>query len=303
MKKLISIICLFCLLFNLTPAWAEEAWTAEAWDQLVMALVSTEPMPVPESRRIQMKLNQVYLADPNEQRTGWLNIALISSDAPDMNQNFGRSEALLVCRLNPETGAFYLLSLPEYMKVALTGCPEEVQLKYVNCFGGPLLVLDAVNRAVGLSVNRYCAVNVDSFAGIIDTFGGVKITLTESEAEALGISQGEQTLTGEQAVLYLKLRRQWDGTAHFRILLEAMLRKMSSDGMLSAALTLVDSLLHMIDTNLTLDEIVTFAFSLMDQQEMKGIASYRLEADAEGHVEDAALQACLDFLYGGTSGK
>ena len=303
MKRLISMLCVFCLLFRLSPVSAEGAWTEEAWDQVVMALVSTDPMPVPQARRIQLKPGQVYLADPKEQRTGWMNVALISSDSPDIRQNFGRSEALLVCRLNPETGAFYLLSLPEYMKVPLAGCPDEVQLKHVNCFGGPLLVLDTVNREVGLSVNRYCAINVDSFAGIIDTFGGVSVPLTESEAEALGIDSGEQTLTGEQAVMYLKLRRQWDGTAHFRILLEAMLRKMSSDDMVSAALTLVDALLQMIDTNLTLDEIVTFAFSLMDRQEMKGISSYRLEADEAGHVDDAARQACRDFLYGGASEK
>ncbi|MBR5110063.1 MAG: LCP family protein [Clostridia bacterium] len=303
MKKTISMVCVICLLFNLAPVWAEEAWTAEAWDQTVMALVSADPMPVPPSRRIRIRPDQVYLSDPGEQRSEWMNIALISSDSPDMHQNFGRSEALLVCRLNTRTGAFYLLSLPEYMKVTLAGCPDEVQLKHVNCFGGPLLVLDAVNRELGLSVNRYCAINVDSFAGIINTFGGVAITLTEEEAEEMGIGPGEQTLTGEQAVMYLKLRREWDGTAHFRILLEAMLHKMSSDGMVSAALILIDGLLHMIDTNLTLDEIATFAFSLMDRQEMKGIASYRLEADAEGHVDDAALQACRDFLYGGAGGK
>ena len=59
----------------------------------------------------------------------------------------------------------------------------------------------------------------------------------------------------------------------------------------------------MIDTNLTMDEIVVFAFALLEQQEVKGIESYRLEADAEGHVDEAACQACRDFLYGGASGK
>ena len=47
------------------------------------------------------------------------------------------------------------------------------------------------------------------------------------------------------------------------------------------------------------DEIVTFVFALLDQKEMKGIQTYRLDADAEGHVSEQSLQACREFLYGG----
>ncbi|MBR3017444.1 MAG: LCP family protein [Clostridia bacterium] len=303
MKKLISIMCVICLLINLTPVWAEETWSAEAWDQIVAALVSEDAVPVPESRRIQIKSSQVYLADPNKQGLGWMNIALISTDSPDIRHNFGRSEAVLVFRVNPLTGDFFLLSLPEYMKVSVAWCPYEMQLKYVNCFGGPLLAIDTINREFGLSVNRYCAINVNSFASIIDTFGGVPITLTEGEAEALGLDQGLQTLTGDQAVRYLKIQREWDEATHFRNLLESLLKQMTTGGLLGAALTMIDALLSMIDTNMTLDEIVAFAFSLVGQQELKEIAAYRVETNADGYVDEAAKQACRQFLYGGAAAK
>ena len=303
MKKAIALVCVLCMLMSILPVQAESAWNGDAWKQVINLLNSSEPSPVPADRRMQISQGQVYLTDPTEQRSGWLNVALISTDAPDMRQNFGRSEALLVCRVNQKTGEFRLLSLPEYMTVRLNGLPEEIQLKHANCFGGPLLAIDTVNRELGLSVNRYCAVNVDAFADIVDRVGGVTLTLNGEEAEALGIGSGKQTLTGMQAVQYLKLRRQWDGALRFRILLEALLRQMSGDGMLSGVLSLVDTMLHMIDTNLTMDEIVTFAFALLDQQEMKSIESYRLEADAEGHLDDPARQGCHDFLYGGAAAQ
>ena len=82
--------------------------------------------------------------------------------------------------------------------------------------------IDTVNRELGLSVNRYCAINVDSFSGIIDSLGGVSITLTDDEAEALALEKGTQMLSGTDAVRYLKLRRQWDGALRFRILLEGV---------------------------------------------------------------------------------
>jgi LCP family protein required for cell wall assembly len=303
MKKWIALICAFCLLWGALPVQAETAWSSDEWNQTVSRLYSADPAPVPASYRIPMKQSQLYLADPAEQKSGWLNMALISTDAPDMRENYGRSEALLVCRINQKTGEFRLLSLPEYMNVQIAGLPSEIQLKHANCFGGPLLALDTVNRELGLSINRYCAVNVDSFAGIIDIAGGVTLTLTAEESEALGLGQGAQTLTGADAVRYLKLRRQWDGALRFRILLEALLRQMSGAGMISGVLSLVDAMLHMIDTNLTMDEIVTFAFALLDQQEMQSIQTYRLEADGEGRVDEAAALACRDFLYGGASGK
>lgn len=303
MKKTVALFCVFCLLFGAVPARAEAAWSGDEWSQVVDQLNAGNASPVPASRRIAMKQSQVYLANANEKRSGWLNVALISTDAPDMRENYGRSEALLVCRINEKTGEFRLLSLPEYMKVRIESLPEEIQLKHANCFGGPLLAIDTVNRALGLSVNRYCAINVDSFAGIIDSLGGVELTLTDSEAEALGLQKGAQTLSGADAVRYLKLRRQWDGALRFRILLEALLRQMSGAGMISGVLSLVDAMLHMIDTNLTMDEIVTFAFALLDQQETQSIETYRLEADAEGRVDEAAALACRDFLYGGASGK
>ena len=300
MKKTVAFLCALSLFFSVFSGQAETAWTADEWSQVVNQLYSDDPSPVPASHRISIKQNQVYLADANEKRSSWLNVALISTDSPDMRENYGRSEALLVCRINQKTGEFRLLSLPEYMKVQLAGFPEEIQLKYANCFGGPLLAIDTVNRELGLSVNRYCAINVNSFAGIVDSLGGVELTLTDSEAEALKLKPGAQTLSGTAAVQYLKLRRQWDGALRFRILLESLLRQMSAHGMISGVLSLVDTMLHMIDTNLTMDEIITFALALLDQQEMKGIESYRLEADAEGHVDDTARQNCRDFLYGET---
>ena len=303
MKKMIAMLCVLCLLGCALPVQAESSWSEGEWNAVMDQLLSGEPAQVPQEHKIAIKQNQLYLADPNEKRSGWLNVALISTDAPDMRANYGRSEALLVCRINQKTGEFRLVSLPEYMKVQLEGFPEEIQLKHVNCFGGPLLALDTLNRKLDLSVSRYCAINVDSFSGIIDSLGGVTLTLTGEESEALGLGTGSQLLSGADAVRYLKLRRQWDGALRFRILLEALLRQMSANGMLSGILSLVDTLLHMIDTNLTMDEIITFAFALLDQQEMKSIESYRLEADAEGHVDETARQDCHDFLYGGAAGK
>ena len=303
MKKAIALVCVLCMLMSILPVQAESAWKGDAWKQVINLLNSSEPSPVPADRRMQISQGQVYLTDPTEQRSGWLNVALISTDAQDMRQNFGRSEALLVCRVNQKTGEFRLLSLPEYMTVHVDGLPAEIQLKHVNCFGGPLLAIDTVNRELGLSINRYCAVNVDAFAGIVDRVGGVTLSLTAEEAEALSMGSGTQTLSGMQAVQYLKLRRQWDGALRFKLLLEALMRQMSGDNLISGALALVDTVLHMIDTNLTMDEIVTFAFALLDQQEMKGIESYRLEADAEGHVDEQTRQACRDFLYGGVNAQ
>lgn len=303
MKKIIALCCAFCLLFTATIASAESSWPAEEWEGVKARMLSGEALDIPAQYRTAIKQKDLYLYDASEKKSSWLNVALISTDAQDMRQNFGRSEAILICRINQKTGAFYLLSLPEYMNVSVPGCPEKVQLRFANCFGGPLLALDTINRELSLSVNRYCAINVDAFADVIDNVGGVTLTLNGEEAEALSLEKGTRTLNGAEAVAYLKLRRQWDGAERFRLLMEAMLRKMAARGVINGALSLVDAMLYMIDTNMTMDEIVSLAFALLEQQEIHSILSYRLEADAEGNMDEAARQACRDFLYGGTAAQ
>lgn len=294
MKRRLAMICVLCCLALSGCAGAEEkGWTQEEWENVIVALASDGEEPVPESRRVSFRSGWLPAAEK-----GFINLLLISTDAPDIDRNFGRADAILVCRIDLWSGKTRLLSLPEDALIPLPEAPEPVALRYVNCFGGAGLTARCVNDALNLGISHFCAVNIEAFIEIVDALGGVIMELTEGEAQALDAAPGAQRLNGDQALRYVKLRRPGDGSTRVRALLSAVLRQTSEGGSMKQVLSLADLLLPSVDTNLTTDDIVDLVFALFGQD-------HPVSFDAMGMtVADGTLNADLaarsrEFLYGG----
>ena len=293
MKRWLALMCaLWCLAAN---CFAEDIlWSAEEWEAVAAAMASDVPDPVPEWRRMRVNARALRTAQEDAQEAGWANLLLLSTDAEDIDRNSGRSDALMVCRVNLDSGNAYLLSLPEDAMVVLPGLPEPVALRYVNCFGGPALTAKTVNQALGLRINRYCAVNIEAFTSIVDVMGGVTLDLTVGEAEALGLSAGRQLLNGEESLRYVKLRQSGDGAQRGRALLEAVLRQALSGESLGQALNLADMMLPRLDTNLLTDDVVDLAFALFGQETPGTMLTMGLDS---GRELTGGAEASRAFLY------
>lgn len=294
MKRWLAMICVLCCLALSGCAGAEKkGWTQEEWENVIMALASDDEEPVPESRRASFRSGWLPSAEK-----GFINLLLISSDAPDIDRNFGRADAILVCRTNLWTGETRLLSLPEDALTTLPEAPEPIALRYVNCFGGAGLTARCVNDALNLGISHFCAVNIEAFIEIVDALGGVTMELTEGEAQALDAASGEQRLNGDQALRYVKLRRPGDGSIRVRALLTAVLRQTAEGGSMKQMVSLADLLLPCVDTNLTTDDIVDLIFALFGQS--RPVSFDAMGLSAKDGVLNAELAAqSREFLYGG----
>ena len=68
--------------------------------------------------------------------------------------------------------------------------------------------LDTVRETFRIDVAGYIRVNLRTFEQIVDSCGGVDITLTPAEAEAIGFeASGSQHLDGKYALKYSRLRK------------------------------------------------------------------------------------------------
>ncbi len=266
MRRLLTVICLLCCLAGVCRAESSRAWTDEGWADIKEALASDEKEPVPATYRITPRTTRGRLWTPPKDEKGFFNVLLMSTDATDPDHNFGRTDALLLCRVNLNTGDTRVLSLPESSRIMVQGLPEPVALRYVNCFGGPLLTMQTIDSTLDLYVNRYCAMSMDAFISAVDAFGGIALHLTAEDAYALGLSGGDNKLSGVQALRYVQLRRQEGNAGRMHDTLEAVLAQAAGEGSVSGALKLADSLLPALDTNITTDDLVNLTFALFGQE-------------------------------------
>ena len=290
-KKWWAWMCLLCLLTTACRAEGGE-WTPETWAQVREALFSEVAEPVPEMYRIHPSADK---SEDTSEET-WMHVLVMGSDAPDMQRNLGRTDALLLISVHIRTGNVRVISLPEYAMMPVEGLPERVMLRHVNCFGGPLLTVQEVNRALDMNIRRYCAMNLDTFARMIDAMEGVTLNLTEREAQILGTEPGENTLSGEQALRYIKIRRVGDGGQRMQQLLRAMLIQTLKKGSLMTVFGLADQLIAGLDTNMSMADIVNVVLAVLDRQEAGSFASRDVPTEADGSLGAEAARIAREFL-------
>lgn len=293
MKRLIAVILALCTAACAVCLGEEAAFPPEEWERLQADLMDDGDDPVPEAFRIAAKALPWFAPWPQE---GFQTILLLSSDAPDMSRNYGRAGVALLCTVEMSTGKIRLLSLPEQAPVQLSGLPEPIWFKFVNCFGGPLLMMQTVSETLSLPVNRYFVVNLDAFVRALDRLGGVTLDLTEDEAEALMVPPGLQHLTGDQALRYVRFR--WgDRPPRVRQLMDAVGRTLLSQFSFSECMVMLDFLLTAIDTNLTMDHLIAAVFAVLTPETRQPISFRSLSA-----LDGDAGQTGRDYLYGAEEG-
>lgn len=262
----------------------------EAWEMILASLGSDEPEPVPENWLLP-PAERGLRANP-ELDARIMNVLLMSTDAGDLRRNRGRTDVMALCSVNLDSGGAAIVILPETRLMQAGGLPGEIRLKYMNCFGGPLWVAQTLNEWLHLNVKRYCAVNEEALIRAVDVMGGAALLLNETEAEALGLSPGENTLTGEQALRFVRLRRASNAWERPRQLIMALFGSAQRKGLEQTG-GLIDQLLPLIDTNLTSSDVMNLLLALLGNAQSPALRTLLLPQD----TPDGAAW-CLEALYG-----
>ena len=293
MKRYLAGMCVICLLFSVCLANGT-AWTDEEWAAVCEALLTEDlPQPVPEAFRVTAQPVQRNAWDGS---SPYFDFLMLSTDASDVNDHYGRTGALMICRIGLGTGEIRVLSLPDEAMVKLDELPEPIYLRFVNCFGGPALTVQTLNQALDLNISRYCSVNIASFMSIVEALGGVWMKLTAEEAKELKLTEGEHLLNGKQAITYVMLREEGDSLDRMRALMEVVLRQTLTSGSLSSILKMMDSFLPAIDSNLSIADLVNVAYAALTQESKSAFETKALLADADNTLGEEARRNCHAYL-------
>ena len=200
--------------------------------------------------------------------SGIVNILLLGLDRrPDWTH--GRSDAMILCTFNKVTGDLTMTSFMRDSWVYLPGYGNQ-RLNAAVVFGGIPMLLDTLDQNFGVHVDGVFQVDFAQFPQVIDYLGGVEVELSEAEAGIINRSCGSartagyQTLTGEEALAYSRIR-SLDGdqnrTSRQRKVMASLIQKFKGAD-LNTLLELMEQILPMITTTMTQGEIVSMATEL-----------------------------------------
>ena len=186
-------------------------------------------------------------------KKGVINVLLIGAD---YQTRYGNSDAIVVVSINNVDRKITLTSIMRDTEVYFPGIQNgqvvtwRDKISNAHAFGGPQLLINAIENNYGIMINNYAEVHYDEFIKVFDAIGGVDIVMDAEEVEAFNFESGSKIpadsagksvhLTAEQVLSYVRMRH----------LSGSKMKTMSVaelDGLLTTLLPIVETDLSMTD--------------------------------------------------------
>ena len=213
-----------------------------------------------------------------------VNILLIGIDSRSKNyassEKGSRSDVIMIMSLDSNNGTIKLISIARDSYAYFPGYSYAQKINAAMSYGGPELLVEAVQNQLRIDIDGYAYVNFYNMAKVIDAVGGVYCNVTSAEASIANTyinelydnatpitSTGDGTwLNGIQAVGYARNRYSGDGDyermSRQEEVLQSLLKQfmaLDSAGKLAA----MDDILECIVTNVPQEDIEKYAFDFL----------------------------------------
>lgn len=208
------------------------------------------------------------------------------------------TDSLMIASMNTKDKSVKLTSIMRDLYVEIPG-HDNNKINATYAIGGMELLYQTISRDFGIDIDGYVKVNFEAFEKIVDLVGGVDVTLTSKEAYYLNttnyisnpayrnVHEGTQTMNGNQALGYCRVRKVSTGTENNdfgrtqrqRAVLNSIFDKVkdmdvfSLVGLMDKFLTQVD-----IDTDITNSEFNNY-LQLGVSLKLKELENYRIPSD------------------------
>jgi LCP family protein required for cell wall assembly len=163
---------------------------------------------------LRLKGDTLATTDPGKPQT----LMILGSDRRPKNNvegasGGGRSDTIMLVRLDPDKKATAIMSLPRDLKVAIPGHgTDKINAAYE--LGGPQLTLDTVKQITGLAINHVINVHFNGFWRAVNAVGCVYVDVDRryyndsAEYSYINVQPGYQRLCGTKALQYVRFRHE-----------------------------------------------------------------------------------------------
>ncbi|MBQ9064266.1 MAG: LCP family protein [Blautia sp.] len=227
---------------------------------------------------------------------GITNIMLIGQDRRP-GEDRARSDSMILCSMNESTGQIVMVSLMRDMYIPIPGYGNN-RINASYAFGGMPLLDQTVEDNFGIHLDGNVEVDFEGFMSLIDKIGGVEIELSAEEAEYLNsnntglvngvtterwnLTPGVNVLNAQEALAYARTRfignSDWERTDRQRTVIASMTAKLKSLDPISQA-SFIHSALSCITTDLTIPQMLSYAFTVVSSGMKLADESFRLPVE------------------------
>lgn len=150
-----------------------------------------------------------------------LNVLIIGVDASGNDPMTGNSDVMMLCSIDKRNQKITLCSFlrDSYTYIKPNGNGYCSKLNAAYAAGGPNALVDAIEHNYKIKIDYYAAVDFDAFVDVINAIGGINLSITPEEAEAIEeysstwndktvVKSGENVhLNGKQALYFCRMRK------------------------------------------------------------------------------------------------
>ena len=123
----------------------------------------------------------------------------------------GRSDSILLVRVDPDRNRIAQLSIPRDLRVTIPGHGDD-RINAAYTLGGPALAIKTVQALTGMQINHVVLVDFAGFRELVDALGGVtldnpeKIISNSFDGHPWRFGRGRLHLDGRHALAYARVR-------------------------------------------------------------------------------------------------
>lgn len=215
--------------------------------------------------------DQVQIAREEQKDDDVVNVLLVGSDSRDPNVEMGRSDTMMLVSFNKAEEKATVISFLRDSLVEIDGHGQS-KLGHTFAYGGVGLTINTINKQFDLDIQNYIIINFENLVGIIDELGGIRVNLTEEEAEyyrANGmpdIQAGDVTLTGSQALAHARNRsldNDFGRTRRQRSVLYGIYNRVMENKDPQAVMSLITYCMGQVSTNMSVTELYDIATDVL----------------------------------------
>lgn len=153
----------------------------------------------------------------NESDDKEITFLLMGIDTKDLSTNeHQRTDTMMLCRYDDTTGKLSVLSIPRDTRANIRGRKNKEKINHAHAYGGPELAVKTVRDLLGIDLEYYVRVDYKIVEEFVDIIGGVEVdvpmNMVYSDPTAdpplyINLKKGQQVLTGEQSLQFLRYRK------------------------------------------------------------------------------------------------